>query len=144
LRAVTTVIAGVAVAASLYPAIDYSFVNYDNDTYPYVYAHTKRDFLGLINEIDALADANPAKKAIGITVMSPEHWPMPWYLREYPNVGYWGHIVPTSEPIVIALSSQEEEVARQLGGGYRLYSTHELRPGNMLVLFVRNDVFKEK
>ena len=144
LRALIAVAAGIAVAASLYPAIDYSFVNYDNDTYPYVYAHTKRDFLGLISEIDALADANPAKKAIGITVMSPEHWPMPWYLREYPNVGYWGHIVPTSEPIVIALNSQADEVARQLGGGYRLYSTHELRPGNMLVLFVRNDVLKEK
>jgi uncharacterized protein (TIGR03663 family) len=144
LRVLTAVVAGTAFAASLYPAIDDSFVNYDNDAYAYVYAHTKRDFLSLISEIDALADANPAKKAIGITVMSPEHWPMPWYLREYPNVGYWGHIVPTSEPIVITLSSQEEEVARQLGGGYRLYSTHELRPGNMLVMFVRNDVLKEK
>jgi uncharacterized protein (TIGR03663 family) len=144
LRALITAAAGIAVAASLYPAIDYSFINYDNDTYPYIYAHTKRDFLELIREIDTLADANPAKKAIGITVMSPEHWPMPWYLREYPNVGYWGHIVPTSEPIVIALSSQKEEVARQLGGGYRVYSTHELRPGNMLVMFVRNDILKQK
>ncbi len=72
--------------------------------------------------------------------MSPEHWPLPWYLREYTHVGYWGKIVPTSEPIVIALQSQVEEVEQQLGSKYRLVSTHDLRPGNKLFLFVRNDV----
>jgi predicted membrane-bound mannosyltransferase len=115
-------------------------VNYDNDSYAYIYAHTKRDFLGLVNEIDAIAAANPAKKDIGITVMSPEHWPLPWYLREYKNVGYWGRIVPTSEPIVIALQPQVPEVQSQLGKEYREYSTHDLRPGNTLVMFVRKDV----
>ena len=106
-------------------------------TYPYVYAHTKRDFLGLISEIDALADANPAKKAIGITVC----------LRSTGRCRGICAIIQTwaigdiscihQSRIVIALNSQADEVARQLGGGYRLYSTHELRPGNMLVLFVR-------
>jgi uncharacterized protein (TIGR03663 family) len=142
LRAFTSMIAGAAILTSLYLAIDASFVNYDNDSqsYPYVYAHTKRDFLELVSEIDAIADANPAKKEIGITVVSPEHWPLPWYLREYTHVGYWGHVVPTSEPIVIALKSQVPQVAQQLGGNYRVFSTHELRPGNILVMFVRNDV----
>jgi uncharacterized protein (TIGR03663 family) len=147
LRAFTAIIAGAAVLFSLYQAIDVSFVNYDNDSacgsiqcYPYSYAHTRRDFLGLVSEIEAIAAANPAKKNIGITVVSPEHWPLPWYLREYPNVGYFGRIVPTSEPIVIAHESQIAEVTRQLGGKYRLFSTHALRPGNTLVMFVRNDV----
>jgi uncharacterized protein (TIGR03663 family) len=140
LRALTTVIAGLAIAGSLYQAIDVSFLNYDNDAYTYVYAHTNRDFLNLVNEIDSIAAANSAKKDIGITVMSPEHWPLPWYLREYTHVGYWGKIVPTSEPIVIALKSQAFQVEQQLGGNYRLFSTHELRPGNTLVMFVRNDV----
>jgi uncharacterized protein (TIGR03663 family) len=139
-RAFTAIIAGAAVLFSLYQAIDISFVNYDNDSYAYIYAHTKRDFLGLVNEIDAIAAANPAKKDIGITVMSPEHWPLPWYLREYPHAGYWGHIVDTQEPIVIALQSQVPEVERQLGKQYREYSTHELRPGNTLVMFVRKDI----
>jgi len=139
-RAFTAVLAGSAICFSLYQAIDISFVNYDNDSYAYIYAHTKRDFLRLVNEIDAIAAANPAKKDIGITVMSPEHWPLPWYLREYKNVGYWGRIVPTSEPIVIALQPQVPEVERQLGKEYREYSTHDLRPGNTLVMFVRKDV----
>jgi len=139
-RAFTVVIAGAAILFSLYQAIDVSFVNYDNDAYAYIYAHTKRDFLGLVNEIDAIAAANPAKKDIGITVVSPEHWPLPWYLREYPHVGYWGHVVDTQEPIVIALQPQVPEVERQLGKQYREYSTHELRPGNTLVMFVRKDI----
>ena len=140
LRAFTLVIAGAGACFSLYQAIDVSFVHYDDDSYAYVYAHTKRDFLLLINEIDAISAANPAKKEIGITVMSPEHWPMPWYLRDYTHVGYWGRIVPSSEPIVIALESQVPEVQQQLGPNYRIYSSHDLRPGNTLVMFVRNDV----
>ena len=139
-RAITVIIAGAGVLFSLYHAIDVSFVNYDNDSYAYIYAHTKRDFLGLVNEIDAIAAANPAKKDIGITVMSPEHWPLPWYLREYTHVGYWGHIVDTSEPIVIALQPQVPEVESRLGKLYREYSTHDLRPGNTLVMFVRKDI----
>jgi uncharacterized protein (TIGR03663 family) len=139
-RAFTAVIGGAAILFSLYQAIDVSFVNYDNDAYAYIYAHTKRDFLGLVDEIDAIAAANPAKKDIGITVVSPEHWPLPWYLREYPHVGYWGHVVDTSEPIVIALQPQVPEVERQLGKQYRQYSTHGLRPGNTLVMFVRKDI----
>jgi uncharacterized protein (TIGR03663 family) len=139
-RAMTAIIAGAAILFSLYQAIDVSFVNYDNDAYVYIYAHTKRDFLNLVNEIDAIADANPAKKEIGITVVSPEHWPLPWYLRDYTHVGYWGHVVDTTEPVVIALQSQVPEVERQLGGQYRIFSTHDLRPGNTLVVFVRKDV----
>jgi uncharacterized protein (TIGR03663 family) len=139
-RAFTVIIAGAAICFSLYQAIDVSFINYDNDSYAYIYAHTKRDFLGLVKEIDAIAAANPAKKDIGITVMSPEHWPLPWYLREYTHVGYWGHVVDTQEPIVIALQPQVPEVERQLGKDYRVYSTHELRPGNTLVMFVRKDI----
>jgi uncharacterized protein (TIGR03663 family) len=142
LRAFTAVVAGAAVCFSLYQAIDISFIHYDEntDSYPYIYGHTFRDFLSLINEIDAIAAANPAGKNIGISVVSPEHWPMPWYLRDYPNVGYYGHIVPTSQPIVIALQPQVRELEQQLGPTYRIYSTHDLRPGNTLVMFVRNDV----
>jgi uncharacterized protein (TIGR03663 family) len=133
---------------SLYQAIDVSFVHYDanNESYPYVYAHTDRDFLSLVNEIESIAANNPAKKTIGIAVVSPEHWPMPWYLRDYPNVGYWGSVAAwekssdKSEPIVIALEPEMPEVERLLDGRYRRYSTHELRPGNMLVMYVRNDV----
>ena len=139
LRALITVITCAAVAVSLYQSINISFFNYDNDNYPYVYAHTNRDFLKMIDEIDAITAKNPAHQKIGITVMSPEHWPLPWYLRDYPNTGYWGKIVATSEPIVIAREDQLTAVKQQLGNNYLLLSTHELRPGVTLELFVKKD-----
>ncbi|HMC30066.1 MAG TPA: hypothetical protein VKL99_04470, partial [Candidatus Angelobacter sp.] len=64
----------------------------------------------------------------------------PWYLRDYTHVGYWGRVVETSEPVVIALQPQVPELEQQLGGRYRRFSTHELRPGNTLVMYVRKDV----
>lgn len=139
LRALVSVITCMAIAGSLYQAIDVSFFHYDDDSYIYVYAHTNRDFLKLVDEIDAITAKNPAHQKIGITVMSPEHWPLPWYLRDYPNAGYWGKIVPTSEPIVIAREDQLKDVEQQLGNNYVLLSANELRPGVMLELFVRKD-----
>ena len=140
LRVLSVVVAGAAICISLYQAIEISFVHYDDDTYAYVYGHTNRDFLGLIQDIETVAAANPAKNEIGITVMSPEHWPLPWYLRDYPRVGYWGRVVETTQPIVLALDSQVPDAEKKMGNNYRLYSTHVLRPGNTLVMFVRKDI----
>jgi len=140
LRIITSLVAAAAVSFSLYQAIDISFFHYDDDSYPYVYAHTRRDFESLIHEIESIAAANPAGKNIGITVMSPEHWPLPWYLRDYTHVGYWGHVIETSEPMVIALEPQTHDAEQMLGDRYRQYSSHDLRPGNRLVLYVRKDI----
>ncbi|MGH9568693.1 MAG: flippase activity-associated protein Agl23, partial [Candidatus Angelobacter sp.] len=125
---------------SCYQAVNLSFFRYDDDTEPYSYAHSKRDLLNLVNEINAIAAGNPAGKDIGISVMSPEHWPLPWYLRDYTHAGYWGKVVQTTEPIVIAHENQIAEVQRVLGDKYREYSIHELRPGNRLVLYLRKDL----
>ena len=101
---------------------------------------TRRDFLNLVHEVEIIAAGNPAGEKIGITIMSPEHWPMPWYLREYPNVGYWGKIVDTKEPIIIAHMDQKAEVDRQFGDRYREIGEYDLRPGNRLVLYLRKDL----
>jgi uncharacterized protein (TIGR03663 family) len=129
-----------AVAWSLVQAVDISFNRYDDESAGYSYAHTKRDFLNLVNEIDSIAAGNPAGKEIGITVMSPEHWPLPWYLRDYSRAGYYGKVIPTEEPIIVAHENQRAEVERLLGDKYRLFSSHDLRPGNRLYLYLRRDV----
>ena len=87
-----------------------------------------------------IATGNAAGKNIGIVVMSPEHWPLPWYLRDYTSVGYWAKVISTTEPIIIAHENQRAEVEQLLGSKYRLYSTHDLRPGNRLYLYLRRDV----
>ena len=47
-----------AVAISGYKTIDLNFINYDNDaqSYVYVYAHTRREMLALVDEIEKVAE----------------------------------------------------------------------------------------
>ena len=72
--------------------------------------------------------------------MSPEYWPMPWYLRDYSHTGYWGHIEATNEPIIIAHQSQKAQIQEQFGDRYRLIGEYDLRPGNRLFLYLRRDL----
>jgi uncharacterized protein (TIGR03663 family) len=132
--------AAIGIAASLYLAVELSFFRYDDDAQPYSYAHTKRDFQGMVNEIDSIAAGNPAAKDIGITVMSSEHWPLPWYLRDYSHAGYWGKVVDSSEPILVVHENQVAEVELSLGSKYRLIGSYDLRPGVRLHLYLRRDV----
>jgi uncharacterized protein (TIGR03663 family) len=127
-------------ATSLYQTIELNFFRYDDNSLPYVYAHTTRQLLDLVDQLDSIASHNPAGHDIGITIDCDTYWPLPWYLRDYPRAGFWGHIVQTSEPIVIACSTQTDEVEKQLGPLYRRYNAYELRPGNLLVLYLRRDV----
>lgn len=124
---------------SCYEAVELSFYKFDDDTIPYVYAHTRRDFLGLVDQIESIASHNPLGKKIGVVVASPEHWPLPWYLIEYPNCGYYGRVVPTSEPVIVALQSQSEEIEAKMGSQYRRFRSYELRPGVWLTLYLRRD-----
>ncbi|HKT49589.1 MAG TPA: flippase activity-associated protein Agl23 [Candidatus Angelobacter sp.] len=139
-RMLAQALLAVAVLGAAGQAIDLSFNSYDDESQPYSYAHTRRDFLNLVNEIQAIAAGNPAGKDIGITVMSPEHWPLPWYLRDYPNVGYWGSVVDTTQPLILAHENQKAEVNQRFGDKYREISEHDLRPGNRLVLYLRKDL----
>lgn len=139
-RALALVLLALAVLVGAVQAVDLSFHSYDDETQPYSYAHSRRDLLNLVNEIETIAAGNPAGKNIGITIMSPEHWPLPWYLRDYPNTGYWGKVVDTDQPIIIGLENQKVEIAQRFGDKYREISEHDLRPGNRLVLYLRKDL----
>jgi uncharacterized protein (TIGR03663 family) len=55
---------------------------------PYAYAHTGEDLLRLPARLEQLAreNMNPDPR---ITVVAADAWPLPWYLRNYSQVGYW-------------------------------------------------------
>jgi uncharacterized protein (TIGR03663 family) len=139
-RSIAVFLAAIAVGVSLYLAIELSFFKYDDDSQAYSYAHTKKDFQRLVNEVNSIAAGNPAGKDIGITVMSGEHWPLPWYLRDYTHAGYTGTVVDSSEPILIVHENQVAEVERRLGDRYRLIASYDLRPGVRLYLYLRKNV----
>ena len=132
-----------------YQTIDLNFINYDNDNryYVYVYAHTRRETLKLVDEINRIAQQTHQGGATGITIVSPDYWPLPWYLRDYSRVGYYGHISPSNEPIIIASQGQAAEVQATYGDRYQQVQSglnpagsFPLRPGVDLLLYTRREL----
>ena len=119
-----------------YQAITLSFVRYDDDRYPYVYAHTSREMLVLVEQIRSIQQQKPGTT---IAVTSPDHFPLSWYLRGYP-VGYYGRPQVTNDPVVIASDAQQATLEPALGDRYERVGTYILRPGAVLVLYVRRDL----
>jgi len=109
---------------------------------PYVYAHTNRDIFRVAKRIEEIATIHPDGKNMVIEVICPgdDYWPLPWYLRSFPNTGWWNK-VNFSQPaaqVIIASPSVESELLKKMyewppPGERSLYlplfeSTTELRP----------------
>jgi uncharacterized protein (TIGR03663 family) len=56
---------------------------------PYAYAQTVEDILRLPERVQQLAEKSPAGNNLRIAVVATDPWPMPWYLRKFPHVGFW-------------------------------------------------------
>lgn len=132
-----------------YQTIDLNFFNYDNDNqyYVYVYAHSRREMLKLVDEIDQLAQRTHQGADTGITIVSPDYWPLPWYLRDYKRVGYHGRMTASTEPIIIARQDQAAEVEATFGdryykvqSGFNTAGTFALRPGVELLLYTKREL----
>ena len=70
-----------------------------------------------------------------IAVMSPDYWPVPWYLRDYGKAGYYGRISDARADIVISSQPQEGLLTLLLGADYQRVGAYPLRPGVTLVAF---------
>lgn len=140
----TGVVLFIVISFVAYQSIDLNFINYDNDkeSYVYVYAHTTRGLLDLVKEVDRIAKEEDGART-GITIVSPDYWPLPWYFRNYTRVGYYGRLAQTTEPIIIANENQKADVDTNYGEVYQQVmsnqagGTFELRPGVKLLLYRR-------
>jgi uncharacterized protein (TIGR03663 family) len=137
-------VAFAAISVCAVQATRLNFYRYDDEKYPYVYAHTYREFLSLLDEIDRLAKRAGTDKKTGITITAREYWPLPWYMRDYPHAGFWGQMVATTqEPIVVGTADQEQKLAAMLGDNYLQINAYPLRPGVTLLLYARRDLIGE-
>ncbi|MGH9824478.1 MAG: flippase activity-associated protein Agl23, partial [Blastocatellia bacterium] len=134
---VVAVVLGAAVALSGYRSIRLNFFEYDNDKYAYVYAHTRREFLDMVSEIYSLAERSGQGKDCSIAVVSQDYWPLPWYLRDYTHVAYYGKATATDAELVIAPALADQELRSIFGDDYRSIGVYTLRPGVDLALYIR-------
>lgn len=129
-----------------YQLYQLNFVHYDDDQLPYVYAHTRRPMLAMLDQIERIGEKNGTGTDTGVAIVSPDYWPLPWYFRNYKKVGYFTRIVPTNEPIIIGSEAQADQLKATYGDRYDMLKSgaddgaYPLRPGVDLVLYVRRDV----
>jgi uncharacterized protein (TIGR03663 family) len=139
-RVAAPLVLGLAVAVNAYQAVDLNFVRYDDPAYGYVYVHSTRSMLALVDEIEATAERAGTGRDTGVVFVTPDYWPLPWYFRDYPRAGFFGKIVDTEEAMIVANVSQEAELTPAIADRYDRVGQYTLRPGVELVLYVRSDI----
>lgn len=99
---------------------------------PYAYVHSSPDIL----KYRALAEAAIARAPDQpIRVIGEEYWPLPWYFRGLPQVGYYATPPADSDgAFIVSSTDQAEAVRARLTRTYR-ESFLGLRPGVVCILF---------
>jgi uncharacterized protein (TIGR03663 family) len=138
-------LAALALVVMSYQTCVVTFERYDDDRYPYVYSHTRREFLTMVSEIKAaIARVEPGDSTrIAVTSAGPgadSYWPLPWYLNDYKPA--WGASFgdALASPVVVGNATQDAQLRLTLGSTHRRLGVYPLRPGVDLVLYVRRDL----
>jgi uncharacterized protein (TIGR03663 family) len=113
---------------------------------PYVYAQTVPDAVCMAARIRDLSALDPRGTGMQVSVMAPadEQWPLPWYLRAMPNVGYWdapGDPVALQAPVVVASIVHAPALDAALGDRY-VSEYYGLRPGVFQALYVERGLWE--
>lgn len=110
---------------------------------PYVYAHTSSAIRRLVERVDSIAAVHPRGNAIHINVFRPngDYWPLPWYFRAYPNVGYWPGLPENCDADIVLTSPEAAPAVHAcLAEEYHI-ENHGLRPGVLMPTFIRKDLW---
>ena len=115
---------------------------------PCVYAHTSPDLLNLVKRVEQIAAVHPAHRGMLIEVCANPYdtWPLPWYFRKFPNVGYWIHAedVPAGlrPAIVVTSMDQEPAVAAKLGADWQA-EFYGVRPMVLLNIHIQKESWEK-
>lgn len=108
---------------------------------PYAYSPTSMDLVRLAGQVEDLADSHPDGHDMVIKVISPEYWPLPWYLREFSQVGYWTEVPADPDAAVVLVGpSLQDEVEARFQDAY-MGSLAGLRPSVMLVHYTETNLW---
>lgn len=131
-----------ATAVLGYQTYEINFVRYDDDQMPYVYAHTRREFLEMVRQIESYAEKSGKGKQASVEVVSPDYWPLVWYLKDHPNAVFHGKLTETRDADIIVAKKREQdaEVIRRYSASHLFVGIYPLRPGVDLMLLVRKDL----
>jgi predicted membrane-bound mannosyltransferase len=99
----------------------------------------------MATRIRQLAALHPDGDRMLVAVIASPHeqWPLPWYLRTMPHVGYWtapGDALAMRPPVVVSSSDNAAAVEGALGERY-MSEFYGLRPEVLLTLYVERGLW---
>jgi len=112
---------------------------------PYVYAQTSPHARELVGRVEAIAQVAPGGHDTILKVISPEsYWPLPWYFRQFNNIGWYDElptdpyapIILTSAKLAAALDDKSDK--KWIMTGY-----YELRPNVFFELYVERGLWEQ-
>lgn len=112
---------------------------------PYVYAQTSPHARELVDRLRAIARVAPTGFATTLKVISPEsYWPLPWYLREFKNVG-WYEALPADPfaPLVLCSAKLDAKLDDKSDKRWIMTGYYELRPNVFLELYVERSLWEK-
>jgi predicted membrane-bound mannosyltransferase len=108
---------------------------------PYVYAHSVPDVVRLAQRIEEIAALHPDGRSMRIHFVTPDYWPMPYYLRKFDQIGYWSEVPANPDaPVMVVSADLQERLEPQLRDAYHA-AFYGLRPDVLLLLYVRQDLW---
>ncbi len=104
---------------------------------PYVYAQTSPDILKLVHQVESLARVDPQGRLMLVKVMAPDgdYWPLPWYLRNLKQVGWWD-AVPADPYAPVMIVSSKFQAALDEKKTHVMVGYFQLRPQVFFELYV--------
>jgi uncharacterized protein (TIGR03663 family) len=113
---------------------------------PYVYAQTVPDAVRMAARIRNLSAIHPDGARMQVSVIAPasEQWPLPWYLRAMPNVGYWtahGDVLALQAPVIVSSLDHAPALEKALGDRY-VSEYFGLRPELLLAVQIERGLWE--
>lgn len=130
-----------------------NFRYFDDPHNPYVHSHPRQDFRQIEEKLRQIKASYPEPVMVQVIVSDHEYWPLPWYLRDFPQVGYHsraslavaqGHVIVCDlqqEPELVDVLYRQRPPGRR--GAYlpALDEPAEFRPGLPGQVYVQADVW---
>lgn len=120
---------------------------------PYAYSATSSNTRRLVKRANQIAAVAPAGHEMIIQIVSPanDYWPLPWYLRQFPNMGFYtdATAVRPETAMIIRTNNTADSAPETItldensmaAIGPRMTEFYGLRPEILLTVDIRQDLW---
>ncbi|MEM7791856.1 MAG: hypothetical protein AAF546_10685, partial [Verrucomicrobiota bacterium] len=111
----------------------------NNARNPYAYVPTSKN----VETLSAWLSKLPLEDDAVVAVVGSQYWPLPWYLRDLENVGYWpdANTDLVSKPVVIVTQGFQTEARAQLESSHTEFP-RSLRHNVAIHVYIANDIWE--